>query len=446
MVMANRSKPTLAAMFAVGAAAALCSAFYEQLSFVGSSKAVPLSVGLAPTGVDQRSSGVSRNAVDILLKQRITAVKKTSKITDAMRMMAAAKVRKAQDGTEKTRPFSKELQGMIKGIVKKLKGTGLEQELPMLRVAEEIKGVAILTLTSSRGLCGGYNALIVKRLRRRVDQLNEQGIVPKLVFVGKKGRRMTPGRLRDSKFEMLPLEFEMPDTMNAKISTDVGEAVKNIFLGGEVDKVEIVYAKFVNLLTNQPTVRTILPLSPTGIEDPEDETFKMTTVDGKLSVEKSKLEKVEAKEIENDVIFDQTPEAILNSMLPLYLNSQLLSLLWESQASELGARMMAMKAATDNAKEMVKKLEIVYNRKRQAAITAEIAEISSGAMAVDEMVSNKDVSPLGVLDSDASVTEELLTEIEDSAVPDEPQFAWEKYPEEWWAGVTEAAPVKGAKL
>jgi len=254
-------------------------------------------------------------------------------------------------------------------------------------------------------------------------------------------------KLAGMQYEMVAdTEFEMPDTMTAALSTAVGEAITNIFLAGEVDKVEICYAKFINLITNKPTIRTVLPLSPTGIEDPEDETFTMTTVDGKLSVEKSKVGKVPAMEIENDVIFDQSPEAILNSMLPLYLNSQILALLWEAQASELGARMMAMKAATDNAKEMIKKLEVIYNKKRQDQITAELAEIVSGGMAVDEMTKNKDVKQLGILDNDESVTEEFLSEIDDSTVPDVPEFAWEKYPEEYYADVTAAAPMKGAKL
>merc|ERR1712032_1646791 len=135
-----------------------------------------------------------------------------------------------------------------------------------------------------------------------------------------------------------------------------------------VDKVEVIYAKFVNLLTSEAQIRSVLPLSATGIEDPEDETFKMTSEDGKLKVEKEKRSSPKAREIEPDVIFDQPPEVILNSMLPLYLNSQLLSILYDAQASELSSRMTAMKAATDNAKELSEKLTIVYNKKRQAAI------------------------------------------------------------------------------
>lgn len=445
--MAQRKLATLVAAVAVGAACAVLSACF-QLSFVGNGKAVPVSVGLAPGSVvSQRPAGTSRNAVDILLKQRINSVKKTSKVTDAMRLIAASKVRRAQDGVEKTRPFSTELQAMIKGLVKKLKGSGLEAELPMLRVAENVKSMAIVTITSSRGLCGAYNSFVMKKLARRVTALNEQGVQPKILFVGKKGRKMQGRRLADKDYqEIKDYEFDMPDNLNAAFSSEVGEAISNIFLAGEVDKVEILYAKFINLLKNIPTIRTLLPLSPVGIEDPEDETFTMTSVDGKLSVDKKKAGKVAAKEIENDVIFDQPPEAILNSMLPLYLNSVILNLLYEAQASELGSRMVAMKAATDNAKEVAKKLNVIYNRKRQAAITAEIAEISAGAAAIDEMDAKGDVKDLSVLDTDESVTEEFLDEIEKGDAPDKPQYPWEKYPRDWWENVAAAAPMTGAKF
>jgi F-type H+-transporting ATPase subunit gamma len=446
--MAQRKLATLIAAVAVGAACAVLSACFQQLSFVGNSKAVPVSVGLAPGSVvSQRPAGTSLNAVDILLKQRINAVKKTSKVTDAMRLIAASKVRKAQDGVEQTRPFSMELQGMIKGLVKKLKGTGLEAELPMLRVAENVKTIAIVAVTSTRGLCGAYNAFVMKKLARRVKALNEQGVTPKVLFIGKKGRKMAGRRLDGTDYqEITEYLFDMPDNLDAAFSNSIGEAISNIFLAGEVDKVEILYSKFVNLLKNIPTVRTLLPLSPVGIEDPEDETFTLTSVDGKLSVNKKKADKVAAKEIENDVIFDQPPEAILNSMLPLYLNSVILNLLYEAQASELGSRMVAMKAATDNAREVAKKLEVIYNRKRQAAITAEVAEICAGASAVDEMLGKGNVKDLSVFDSDESITEEFMNEIEAGDTPEVPQFAWDKYPREYWEDINEVAPMKGAKF
>merc|ERR1711948_16814 len=204
--------------------------------------------------------------------------------------------------------------------------------------------------------------------------------------------------------------FRMPDTITAASANEIGQEVSSLFLSGEVDKVELVYGKFINLLKSDPTIRTVLPLTPTGIEDPEDETFRMTSDDGKFTA---------VKEKEPDVIFDQPPGVILNSMLPLYLNSQLLSLLFDAQASELSSRMTAMKAATDNANDLEKRLTIVYNKKRQAAITQEICEISAGAMAME---AKEDASgpPLGIFDNEDTVMDDFMQELEDGSIPDEP--------------------------
>merc|ERR1712190_518457 len=132
-----------------------------------------------------------------------------------------------------------------------------------------------------------------------------------------------------------------------------------------------------------------------------------------------KVGKVKAKDIEPDVIFDQPPATILNSMLPLYLNSQLLSILFDAQASELSSRMTAMKAATDNAEDLAKRLTTLMNKKRQAAITQELCEISAGSMAT-ESSENKAGPSLGVLDNEETVLDDLMTEIEGGGLPDSP--------------------------
>merc|ERR1712113_311045 len=170
--------------------------------------------------------------------------------------------------------------------------------------------------------------------------------------------------------------------------------------------------------------RSVLPLSATGIEDPEDETFKMTSEDGKLKVEKEKRSSPKAREIESDVIFDQPPETILNSMLPLYLNSLLLSILFESSASELSARMNAMKAATDNADEVAKTLTSVFNKKRQAAITQEISEISAGALALED-TDRPEGPPLGTFDNEETIQADFMQDLEDGSIRDMPKGPWE---------------------
>merc|ERR1712176_19364 len=298
-------------------------------------------------------------------------------------------------------------------------GSGLEAELPMLRVPEKVKNVGIVIVTADRGLCGAYNTFVLKKSAARIAELNGQGIVPTVVLIGRKAQGALKNRLAAVELNYTGKFFRMPDTITAASANEIGQEVSSLFLSGEVDKVEVIYGKFINLLKSDPTIRTVLPLTPTGIEDPEDETFRMTSDDGKFTAVKEKAKAPKAKEIEPDVIFDQPPGVILNSMLPLYLNSQLLSLLFDAQASELSSRMTAMKAATDNANDLEKRLTIVYNKKRQAAITQEICEISAGAMAME---SKEDASgpPLGVFDNEDTVGVDFLQELEDGSLPDEP--------------------------
>lgn len=407
----SRRGSILGAICVLGLLAALSTRYTSSgaSGFVG---------GLVSGKAGQRCTKVQMAGVDKRMKERIISVTKTGKLTDAMRMVAAAKVRRAQDGVEKSRPFSDELTSMIKGIVKKLKGSGLEAELPMLRAPEKVTNVGILIITGDRGLCGAYNTFVLKLAKKRIEELNSQGIVPKLILVGRKSLLGVKIRFKELQFNDTGKYFRMPDTIKAKAAAEIGDAVSNLFLSGEVDKIEVIYGKFLNLLTNKATIRTMLPLSPTGIEDPEDETFVMTTEEGQLKVKKEKTSPVKAKEIESDVIFDQPPEVILNSMLPLYLNSQLLSLLFDAQASELSSRMIAMKAATDNAKELVRKLTLIYNKKRQAAITQEICEVSAGALALEDAGDKGEGPKMGIFDDETTVEQDLLAEIESGSVLD----------------------------
>ncbi|CAK0895923.1 unnamed protein product, partial [Prorocentrum cordatum] len=199
---------------------------------------------------------VQANAVDKAMKERIASVAKTGKLTEAMRLVAAAKVRRAQAGVEKARPFSDELSSMIKGLVKKLKGSGLESELPMLRVPEKVSNVGIVLITSDRGLCGGYNARIMKKAAARIEDLNKEGIVPKMIIVGKKALSGLNTKLKEVKLNYTGTFIRMPDSITSSAIAEIGDELRNLFLSGEVDKVEVIYAKFINLLLNEPQVRT----------------------------------------------------------------------------------------------------------------------------------------------------------------------------------------------
>merc|ERR1712087_336641 len=166
-------------------------------------------------------------------------------------------------------------------------------------------------------------------------------------------------------------------------ATEVADELLASYYAGELDRVELLYTSFVSMITSIPSVRTIIPLLPSGLEMEGDEIFKMSTRAGELSIEKEKVAPAEPAEFAPDMIFEQEPSQLLNAILPLYLNGQLLRTLQESVASELASRMSAMQSATDNAKELQGKLEQEMNRARQAKITQELMEIIAGADATN---------------------------------------------------------------
>ena len=154
-----------------------------------------------------------------------------------------------------------------------------------------------------------------------------------------------------------------------------------MFLSESVDRIELVYTKFVSLISSRPVVQTLLPLDPQGLEAADDEIFRLTTRGGEFEVERQRVT-TEARPFPRDMLFEQDPVQILDALLPLYLNNQLLRALQESAASELAARMTAMNSASDNAKELIGSLSLTYNKARQAAITQEILEVVGGAEAL----------------------------------------------------------------
>lgn len=306
------------------------------------------------------------------IRDRISTVKNTQKITDAMRLVAAAKVRRAQDAVLKTRPFSEVLQKVLGGLIARLKEE--VADLPLLQV-REVKRALIVLVTGDRGLCGGYNSYVIKKAESRMKELRNEGISAELVTIGKKG---------DSYFKRrdVPIRrnFDCGQAPTAKEASAISEELLSDYLSGEVDRIELIYTRFVSLISSVASTRTLLPLSPTGLETETDELFQLTSQGGKFAVKTEKIDREEPQEFPRDMIFEQDPLQILNAILPLYLNGQLLRTLQESVASELAARMTAMSSASDNAKELSKDLALTYNRGRQAAITQELAEIAGGAM------------------------------------------------------------------
>jgi len=305
------------------------------------------------------------------LRDRVGSVKNTKKITSAMKLVAAAKVRRAQEAVLRSRPFSETLERILGGLLQRLKTEALD--IPLLETRTASK-VGLVVITGDRGLCGSYNAAAIKKTEARIEELKEQGVDVELILVGNKGgtyfnKRATPVR------KMVPCG----QAPTAEQATEIAQELLSSYYAGELDRIELLYTTFISMIASAPTVRTLIPLLPSGMEMDGDEIFKLTSKEGDIAVEKETIAAAEPKEFAPDMIFEQEPSQLLNAILPLYLNGQLLRTLQESVASELASRMSAMQSATDNAKDLQGRLEQEMNRARQAKITQELMEIIAGA-------------------------------------------------------------------
>ncbi|MBE9136572.1 F0F1 ATP synthase subunit gamma [Nodosilinea sp. LEGE 07088] len=309
------------------------------------------------------------------IRDRIKSVKNTRKITEAMRLVAAAKVRRAQEQVIATRPFADRLAQVLYGLQSRLKFE--EADLPLLK-QREVKTVALLVISGDRGLCGGYNTNVIRRGEIRAKELAAEGIDYQFILVGRKAnqyfkRREQPIEASFTGMEQIPTADE---------ASTIADELLSLFLSDEVDRVELIYTRFVSLVSSRPVIQTLLPLDPQGLEVSDDEIFRLTTRAGVFQVEREKVAAPTPSELPQDMIFEQDPVQILDALLPLYLNNQILRALQESAASELAARMTAMNNASDNAKELAKELNLTYNKARQAAITQEILEVVAGASSI----------------------------------------------------------------
>ncbi|MBE9221575.1 F0F1 ATP synthase subunit gamma [Cyanobacterium stanieri LEGE 03274] len=308
------------------------------------------------------------------IRDRIDSVKNTKKITEAMRLVAAAKVRRAQEQVTATRPFADALAQVLYGLQSRLRME--EADLPLLK-QRDVKTVALLVITGDRGLCGSYNSSIIKKAEQRAAELKEQGLKYTFVIVGRKAvqyfqRRNEPISAKYSGLEQIP---------TAEESGKIADELLSLFFSDTVDRVELIYTRFVSLISSKPVIQTLLPLTPQGLEVQDDEIFRLIVRDGSFQVEREAVTSPKA-DFPKDMIFEQDPVQILDSLLPLYINNQLLRALQESAASELAARMTAMNNASQNASDLMKTLTLSYNKARQASITQQILEVVSGANAL----------------------------------------------------------------
>jgi len=354
----------LAAFVASASAFSIAPAGLAPSAFRGNA------INTAPAAPRTKACGPVMGGSIKALRDRVGSVKNTKKITSAMKLVAAAKVRRAQDAVLKTRPFSETLQKVLGGLIQRLKKDNFDSPLMTER---PVKKVLLVCITGDRGLCGGYNTYAIKKAENRASELKKAGVDFDMVCIGNKGNTYLKKRYN------VISNYAIGNAPTAAEATAISDSLLASYLAGDCDRVELLYTKFTSLVASEPSIRTMLPLSPTGLESEGDEIFTMTSKDGDFTVAKSSSEPVEAAKFPKDMIFEQDPEQILSAILPLYFNGQLLRQMQESVASELAARMTAMQAATDNASDLIKLLTQQMNRQRQAAITQEISEIVAGA-------------------------------------------------------------------
>ncbi len=285
------------------------------------------------------------------LKNRIESVKSTRKITKAMQMVAAAKLRRAQESAEASRPYAERFNAVMAGLAASVGGS--ESAPKLLRGTGSDDVHLLIVMTAERGLCGGFNSNIAKLARAKAEELRGKGKTVKILTVGKKGRDALKRDFSDMFVGHIDLsEVKRLGYSNAQ---DIAKDVLSRFDGGEFDVATIFFAKFQNVVTQIPTAQQVIPAS-----------FE------------------EAEGDDSGAVFDYEPseEAILADLLPKGVATAIFSALLENGASEQGARMSAMDNATRNAGEMIDKLTIQFNRSRQAVITNELIEIISGAEAL----------------------------------------------------------------
>ena len=281
------------------------------------------------------------------LKKRIASVKSTQKITKAMKMVAAAKLRKAQESAEKGRPYSEKMNNVILNLSS---GISDKENAPKLLAGTGQDKVHLcVVMTSDRGLCGGFNSNIIKKAKSYFSKILDENKELKIITVGSKGNDQLKRTYGDKIIENI--SFKESKNANYFDADKVGKIIIEKFEAGEFDVCTIFYNKFKNVITQIPQAQQIIPLNDEGNESSSDESYE----------------------------FEPDEDEILSNLLPKNISTQIFKAMLENSASEQGSRMSAMDNATRNAGEMVDKLTIEYNRSRQAAITKELIEIISGA-------------------------------------------------------------------
>lgn len=286
-----------------------------------------------------------------ILKRRIKSIQSTKKITRAMELIAASRIKKAEDRVRAATPYANSLTEAVKDLV----AAGGESDSPLLKKRDEVKVVAQVIIGADRGLCGGYNYSIMRAGEGEIKSQKEDGRDYTIYTVGKKSESYF--RYRDYKIAQSFTGFtEKPSYADA---AQIGRVLTDAYLNNEVDEVNIIYTRFISSGSQEVVIRPLLPLGGDLVNEdgPKDEMVAAYS-------------------------FEPDPSTILDSLLPLYVEARIYAVLLNASASELAARQRAMKAATDNAEELILNLSRIANRLRQDAITTEIMEVVGGAEAL----------------------------------------------------------------
>ncbi len=286
------------------------------------------------------------------IKRRIRSVRNTRKITRAMELVAAAKLRKAQARIEAMRPYADRMQELMVGVAR---ASSSVRGLPLLQ-RREVATTAILPLTGDRGLAGAFNAQILREAFALERRLRDEGIEPRWLVAGRKGA----STLRFRRYEVEQAWAGFSDSPRYSDAQAIAHRVAQLYIDQEVDRVDVIYNHFESALTQRVVVQDVLPIPESMLEGDDDSSQALL----------------------GDFIYEPEPEQILERLLPVYVETELYRALLESAASEQGARMTAMRNASKNAAELIDLLTLQMNRARQAEITQEILEVVAGADAL----------------------------------------------------------------
>lgn len=282
------------------------------------------------------------------IKLRIKGVQNIQQITKAMKMVAAAKLRRAQEGILNARPYAKKISTMLSHLA-----TEEDAVNNPFIAAREIKNVAVVVVTTDRGLCGAFNTNIIRESVRYIDNLRSDSVNPVVYCIGRKGYDFFKKR----SYDLTGYTIGIFNFLEYESALSVSKKLIEMYLDGKVDRVVIIYNEFKSVIQQRIITEQFLP----------------------VPIEKKNLEE---NKVKPNYIYEPDQKTIFNYLLPKHLKAQMWRIFLESNAAELGARMTAMDNATTNAKELIRTLQITYNKERQAAITKEILEIVSGANAL----------------------------------------------------------------